>query len=332
MANRENTSLAESTVGTSSISRITPDSEPPSLVSRGGDAALFAWEEFVFGKLRNPHTRRAYERAIRRFLADCEAGGCGLTNIRPRHVGTHLDGLQQTAASKKVVLSALRHFFDILVQRHVVVLNPSLSVRGERLQVVEGSTPDIGVKNARKLLSCIDAKTLVGRRDYAAIAVLIYTASRVGAVSRLRVRDFYDTGDGFALRFVEKGGKAREIPTRHDLKRRLIDYVVEAGLADADGDTPLFRSAVGRTGKLTSNGMTAGDMNRMVKRRLKDAGLPSRLSPHSLRVTTITDLLSQGVPLEDVQHLAGHADPRTTRLYDRRGRKVTQNIVERISI
>jgi hypothetical protein len=36
--------------------------------------------------------------------------------------------------------------------------------------------------------------------------------------------------------------------------------------------------------------------------------------------------------LEDVQHLAGHADPRTTRLYDRRRRKVTRNIVERISI
>jgi len=56
-------------------------------------------------------------------------------------------------------------------------------------------------------------------------------------------------------------------------------------------------------------------MARMVKRRLRDAGLSSRLSPHSFRVTTITDLLEQGVSLEDVQYLAGHADPRTTRLY-----------------
>lgn len=54
--------------------------------------------------------------------------------------------------------------------------------------------------------------------------------------------------------------------------------------------------------------------------------------PHSFRVTTITDLLEQGVPLEDVQRLAGHADPRTTRLYDRRHKKITRNIVERISI
>jgi site-specific recombinase XerD len=79
-------------------------------------------------------------------------------------------------------------------------------------------------------------------------------------------------------------------------------------------------------------GMTANDMSRMVKRRLRDAGLPLHLSPHSFRVATITDLLSQGVPLEDVQLLAGHADPRTTRLYDRRNRQVTRNIVERISI
>ena len=53
--------------------------------------------------------------------------------------------------------------------------------------------------------------------------------------------------------------------------------------------------------------------------------------PHN-RVTTITDLLEHNTALEDVQHLAGHADPRTTRLYDRRRRKITRNIVERISI
>jgi integrase/recombinase XerD len=46
--------------------------------------------------------------------------------------------------------------------------------------------------------------------------------------------------------------------------------------------------------------------------------LPTHYSPHSFRVTTITDLLTQGVPLADVQYLAGHANPRTTRLYDQR--------------
>src|SRR5204863_3316679 len=104
------------------------------------------------------------------------------------------------------------------------------------------------------------------------------------------------------------------------------------GLRNAQKDTPLFRTAYRKTGQLTNKGMYVVDVCRMVKRRLKDAGLPTRLSPHSFRVTTITDLLEQGVPLEDVQRLAGHADPRTTRLYDRRQKKITRNIVERISI
>jgi site-specific recombinase XerD len=70
----------------------------------------------------------------------------------------------------------------------------------------------------------------------------------------------------------------------------------------------------------------------MFKRRAHDAELPAHLSPHSVRVTALTNLLEQNAPMEDVQRLAGHADPRTTRLYDRREKKVTRNVVERISI
>jgi site-specific recombinase XerD len=70
----------------------------------------------------------------------------------------------------------------------------------------------------------------------------------------------------------------------------------------------------------------------MAKRRLEGAGLPTALSPHSIRVATITDLLSNDMKMEDVQNLAGHASARTTKLYDGRQRKVTRNIVERISI
>ena len=77
--------------------------------------------------------------------------------------------------------------------------------------------------------------------------------------------------------------------------------------------------------------MTGIDICRMMKRRRKTAGLPDHFSPHPVR-TTVTNLLEQNVPLEDVQYLAGHADPRTTRIYDRRRRKITRNIVERISI
>ncbi|MFH0982204.1 MAG: tyrosine-type recombinase/integrase [Planctomycetota bacterium] len=72
--------------------------------------------------------------------------------------------------------------------------------------------------------------------------------------------------------------------------------------------------------------------SKAVKRRAEAAGLPQRICCHTFWATTITNLLDQGVPLEDIQDLAGHADPRTTRLYDRRKRQVTRNIVEQISI
>lgn len=148
---------------------------------------------------------------------------------------------------------------------------------------------------------------------------------------KLRRRDFYPDGHQFVFRFDEKGGKIRDIPVRHDLEGFIREYLSAAG--EVPSDSPLFRSALGRTATLSDNGLSQNDVLRMVKRRLRDAGLPAdRLTCHSFRATTITDLLDQGVPLEDVQYLAGHADPRTTRLYDRRKKKVTRNIVERISI
>ena len=127
-----------------------------------------------------------------------------------------------------------------------------------------------------------------------------------------------------------KGGKHRKVPVRHDLQQVLLGYMNAAGIAQDDKDTPIFRTGVPRKRQLTANPMTDNDMHRMFKRRIRDAGLSTDLSPHSFRVTTITALLEQGVALEDLQNLANHADPRTTRLYDRRKRKVTRNIVERI--
>ena len=161
---------------------------------------------------------------------------------------------------------------------------------------------------------------------------MAYTVCRGGAVAKLRLGDFQHDGTQYVLRFQEKGGKSREIPVRHDLEGHIRAYLDMAGIKGENKDRPLFRSTAGKTKSLTGNPLTTKDICRMVKRRLKDAGLPSRLSPHSFRVTGITDLLAQGVPLDDVQFLAGHSSPRTTKLYDRRQKKVTRNIVERLSI
>ncbi len=113
---------------------------------------------------------------------------------------------------------------------------------------------------------------------------------------------------------------------------RLRSALVVIDLERGVPESPLFRTAVRNEKRLTIRAMTAQDICLMVKRRLERAGLPSELSPHSFRVATATDLLEQGVPVEDVQYLLRHSDPRTTRLYDKREQKVTRNPVERISI
>lgn len=304
----------------------------PALIREAGGAARFAFEEFFYGQVRNPYTRKAYLHAVQQFSRWCDAHGLSLTRLAPADVGRYLDSLPVATPTRKLHLAALRRFFDGLVLRHVLILNPALSVRSERYQAVEGKTPEITVEQARRLVRSIDVSCAVGQRDLAVIGILIYTAARVGAIAKLRRGDFYDVGDQFCLRFHEKGGKLREIPVRHDLQQTLQAYLAENELMDAESSLPLFRTAVRRTGRLTNRSMSADDMARMVKRRLRAARLSPRLSPHSFRVMTITDLLEQGVPLEDVQYLAGHADPRTTRLYDRRRRRVTRNIVERISV
>jgi integrase/recombinase XerD len=326
----------------------------PVLVERAGGAARFAWDEFFYAEHHNPHTQRAYLRAVKRFLAWAEAEGKELPAITPGMVGQYLVGLGGSPAKRNLHLSALRGFFDRLVNRHVVILNPAASVKGVKDQVVEGKTPEMAIDQARTLLAAIrltepvkDAKgkpvkddegndvekpLVVGLRDLAILATLRFTACRAGAVAKLRIGDFQREGSQYVLRFQEKGGKSREIPVRHDLEVMLLAYIEAAGIGNQAKDSPLFRAGTNGTAKtLTANPLTSKRICELVKRRLKDAGLPERLSPHSFRVSAITDLLTQGVPLEDVQYLAGHAEPRTTGLYDRRQKKVTRNIVERIS-
>jgi site-specific recombinase XerD len=272
---------------------------------------------------------------VKQFLAWIEKHGGGeLGQIAPWQVGKYFEEMKDSTgiATRNQHLSALRHFFDGMVTRHAIALNPALSVRGERYATIEGKTPEISIEQARQLLASLDTSHVVGLRDRAVLAILVYTTSRAGAVAKLRRGDFYNAGQQWMLHFNEKGGKSREIPVRADLQELVVAYIDSAGLRDAPKDTPLFQSALKRLRRLSGKRIHVNDICRMMKRRLKDIGLPLLYSPHSFRVTTITDLLEQGVPLEDVQRLAGHADPRTTGLYDRRKRKITRNIVERISV
>jgi integrase/recombinase XerD len=145
--------------------------------------------------------------------------------------------------------------------------------------------------------------------------------ARIRAAVNLKVEDYFQMGKRSMIRFREKGGKETEIPVHHKLEKLLDQYLEISGLRNRP-TAPLFPIAVGKTRKLGNRPATRIDAGRMLKRRLKDAGLSHAFSPHSFRTTGITNFLENGGTLEVAQRIAGHADSRTTKLYDRRRQRV----------
>jgi integrase/recombinase XerD len=115
---------------------------------------------------------------------------------------------------------------------------------------------------------------------------------------------------------VASGSQSIQEKSRYHLRNRMT--------------APLFPIALSKTRKLGNRSATRIDAARMLKRRLKDAGLLDAFSPHSFRVTGITNFLENGGTLEVAQRIAGHAISRTTKLYDRHGQKVLLEHMERI--
>lgn len=244
----------------------------PPMILAAGQSASFAYDEFFRAEVESEHTYRAYRPAVDRFLRWCEERGCSLREVSPALVGDYLRELKvhkrvgnqvfvetnkpASKPTKKLHLAALQKFFDRMVVRHVVVLNPAASVKAPKYAVQEGKTPAFSVEQARKLLSKIDVSHVVGLRDRAVLATLVYTGARVGAVAKLRLQDFYQDGNQWWLHLDEKGGKARQIPVRHDLQTYYEEYIAAAKLSDAPEESPLFRSTVRKTKVLTDKAMT----------------------------------------------------------------------------
>ena len=108
------------------------------------------------------------------------------------------------------------------------------------------------------------------------MAVMTYSFARIGAVVAMRVEDYYPGGKRWWVRLHEKGGKRHEMPAHHKLEQFLDEYLAAAGIRE-DGKTPLFRSAVGKTGVLTDKPMNRVDAYRMVRRRTAEVQDQARL-------------------------------------------------------
>jgi site-specific recombinase XerC len=302
------------------------------LVARSGRRAEERFRDFFAVNIRNPHTRAAYARAAAGFCRFAAAAGLGsLAAVGPVHVAAWVEALGRAhaPATVKQRLAGVRMLFDWLVVGQVVPTNPAAAVRGPRHVVRRGKTPVLGREEARALLDAIEGETLIGLRDRAFIGLMVYSFARVGAAVAMRVEDFYPAGRRWWVRLHEKGAKRHELPAHHNLEAWLHAYIEAAGIGD-DRRGPLFRSAEGRTGRLTARPLLARNALDLVRRRARAAGLATAVSNHTFRATGITAYLENGGTLEGAQAIAAHESPRTTKLYDRTADAVTLDEIERI--
>ena len=104
-------------------------------------------------------------------------------------------------------------------------------------------------------------------------------------------------------------------------------------LSEEKGAPPaLFRSGIGKTGRLSVRAMSRTDAFRMIKKRAHACELGSKINCHTFRATGITAYLSNGGTIEGAQAIAAHESPRTTKLYDRTNDDISLDEVERIRI
>jgi site-specific recombinase XerD len=331
----------------------------PSMIAEAGDRAARRFLDFFAASIENDNTRMAYYRAACSFFAWLDQYDVGeLADIEPFHVAAYIKALKvsepgdrsvrERAASRPTVkqhLAAIRMLFDWLIVGQVLAINPAHPVRGPKHIVKRGKTPVLTEDQARHLLASIkvvrkatlsdgseaEVPWLVGLRDRALIAVMVYSFARISAVVAMQVEDYFANGKRWWVRLQEKGGKRHEMPAHHKLEQFMDEYLDAAKIRD-QGKTPLFRSAAGKTGILTDRPMHRVDAYQMVRRRTAEAGLQGKLGCHVFRATGITAYLEAGGTLENAQAMAAHESPRTTKLYDRTGDEITLDEVERITI
>ena len=101
---------------------------------------------------------------------------------------------------------------DWLVVGQIIPMNPASSVRGPKYFIRRGKTPVLTAEEARQLLDSINISTLIGLRDRALIATMLFTFARVSAVIGMKVDDYYQIGKRSWIRLQEKGGKDHAVP------------------------------------------------------------------------------------------------------------------------
>ena len=302
----------------------------PALIVDAGPDAVARFLEFFVGRIANARTRAAYGRAVGQFLAWCEVRGLGLAAIAPLHVAAYIRTHPGIGPDRQAAPRGDPHALRLARRQPSPPGEPRRGRPGAEARRHQGLDAVLSPAEARKLLDSIDTGSLAGLRDRALFSVMLYSFARVSAVLGMRRGDYFQQGSRRWLRLHEKGGKRQDVPAHHRAAEALDAYLEAAGLEDERA--ALFQS-VYRTGdRLTGRPLTRRVVLAMIKRRAAAAELPPSTCCHTFRATGITAYLSNGGTLEHAQQIAGHASPKTTKLYDRTADTLTVDEIERIVI
>ncbi|GIJ08032.1 tyrosine-type recombinase/integrase [Micromonospora andamanensis] len=308
-----------------------PQNDPvqyrPSAYPALPDGPMAVTDAWLRNRRLSEHTRDAYRRDVAGWLAWCATRELDPLRANFLHVnqyGRELEsslaartGRPLTPATVARKLSALSSWYDFLVKLRAVEANPVSGADRPRVDrdhsVTVGLTPD----EVDALLAAAEAENgPTAARNRAAIALLADLGLRVGELVSLNLDDLGAERGHRSVRFVGKGGKVRRRALTPGTAYAVDAYLTERAAAQrvdvAELTGPLLVTASGAR-------LDRHSVFRLVRRLARSAGIPAwaRLSPHSLRHAFATTARSEGVPLEDVQDAMGHADPRTTRRYDR---------------
>ncbi len=231
-------------------------------------------------------------------------------NLNRRKSSKSVDGYKKS--TQKTFMVAIRAFLKyLIVEVGLNVVPPDRIILGKEADRVPNVLNDDQLEN---LFSVQDLNKLSGVRDRAILETLFSTGLRVSELVALNLEDINLKSGEFTV--VGKGGKARIVYLSDSAKNWIRRYLSTR----RDEFKPLFIRYSGKSMEENdvdgeSLRLTARSIQRMVKKYVKRSGLAVDATPHTLRHTFATDLLSEGADLRSVQELLGHSDVSTTQIY-----------------
>jgi integrase/recombinase XerD len=272
---------------------------------------FLAYLEFERGLARN--TLQAYRTDLLQFGAFLAGRGVGATAATAADVSEFLADLATgngqapcSAATIHRKTACLRSFYRHLRREELVADDPTGKLspprRGRKLPHV------LGYSEVKRLLESPRGSEPPALRDRALLEIMYACGLRASEVVGLEVTDV-DLERGF-VRAHRKGSKERIVPLGRQATAAVRRYL-QSGRPELVGTRPESKLFVNQRG----GGLTRQGLYKIIQRHAKAAGLDGKMSPHTLRHTFATHLLSGGCDLRSVQEMLGHADVSTTQLY-----------------